>query len=600
VNPPRPADYKRGMFQGSRKVLPSVRRGKGLSLLVAFLFLLLVISVFKNISYPLFWADESMTVMGGVRVLQFGYPKVHDGKNVFYDLQHPDKTLGIDRKTDAYIGGANWGQYYIAAVGVKLAELTKDIYTRTRIIRTLFALFGITGIILLGVLGSRFFPSGHDGKQFLALFFFIELISVPLILHLREARYYPLLVFLIAVLIFLYTKYRILKETGYPRYAVLSIIGLFLLFMTFAPAYFVFIGALGIFESLALAACLLPKDILRELTQSEPLPNRLEYLKLYLRNLLPCLLSIIMVSPFLVFFDTFHISEKLTEYYARGFQTDTMGLYLRNLSFIWDFFASSGLIYLAMILKILLLIFLVPKLFHDRNMDPAYANKTMFSLFLSIFFIMYFLLIPKIPTPFFTRYFISLQPILTIIIIMDVVVLFHLVSRHKSLVVRYARHALVGIFLAGLLVNISNNWPFIRGHFYELMHRYQGPLDHVIPFIQNRYGEKEGLVVATNYEETSYMYYLGAKVTVGYVGNNIEEDSRIQPDVIIYRKSWENFKPVFAKFIQNEPYEEISFPVVDYLVNNIPELHRQPPFCHQFETQLTTDEWRKTYIFIKK
>ena len=68
--------------------------------LLSFVFL---ISLFKNISYPLFWADESMTVMGGVRVLDFGYPKVHDGKNVLYDLRHPNVRLGIDEKTAAIV-----------------------------------------------------------------------------------------------------------------------------------------------------------------------------------------------------------------------------------------------------------------------------------------------------------------------------------------------------------------------------------------------------------------------------------------------------------------------------------------------------------------
>ncbi|MEO6131167.1 MAG: hypothetical protein ABIQ02_04925, partial [Saprospiraceae bacterium] len=52
----------------------------------AILSFLLLISVFKNISHPLFWADESMTAIGSERVLNYGYPKVHDGKNVFYDL----------------------------------------------------------------------------------------------------------------------------------------------------------------------------------------------------------------------------------------------------------------------------------------------------------------------------------------------------------------------------------------------------------------------------------------------------------------------------------------------------------------------------------
>src|SRR4029079_14307060 len=80
---------------------------------------LLLFSVLKNISYPLFWADESMTAIGTERVLQFGYPKVHDGKNVFYDLRHSNPTLGINEKDDAYVGGAGWGQYYFGIAGYK-------------------------------------------------------------------------------------------------------------------------------------------------------------------------------------------------------------------------------------------------------------------------------------------------------------------------------------------------------------------------------------------------------------------------------------------------------------------------------------------------
>ncbi len=47
-------------------------------IILVLLVLILAVSLFKNISYPLFWADESMTVMGGVRVMEYGYPKVHD------------------------------------------------------------------------------------------------------------------------------------------------------------------------------------------------------------------------------------------------------------------------------------------------------------------------------------------------------------------------------------------------------------------------------------------------------------------------------------------------------------------------------------------
>jgi hypothetical protein len=106
-----------------------------LTVLLVVLCMLFLVSLFKNIGYPLFWADESMTVMGGVRVLEYGYPKVHDGKNVFYDLLHPNPRLGIDEKTDAYIGGTSWGHYYFATLGVKLAEMSDDFFTKTAVIK---------------------------------------------------------------------------------------------------------------------------------------------------------------------------------------------------------------------------------------------------------------------------------------------------------------------------------------------------------------------------------------------------------------------------------------------------------------------------------
>src|SRR4029079_17155193 len=108
--------------------------------LLLFLVILLAfcLSVFKNIRYPLFWADESITAVGGQRVLKYGYPKVHDGKNVFYDLPHKDTKLGIDAKTDAYVGGTGWLHYYVAAVAVKIASVSNNMYTQTGIIRSVF------------------------------------------------------------------------------------------------------------------------------------------------------------------------------------------------------------------------------------------------------------------------------------------------------------------------------------------------------------------------------------------------------------------------------------------------------------------------------
>jgi hypothetical protein len=100
-----------------------------LTLTLCFMCSLFLVSLFKNISYPLLWADESITVMHGKRVLEYGYPKVHDSKNVVYDLRHSNPRLGVDERTDAYIGGADWGMYYVAAVAAKIAPMGDDIYT---------------------------------------------------------------------------------------------------------------------------------------------------------------------------------------------------------------------------------------------------------------------------------------------------------------------------------------------------------------------------------------------------------------------------------------------------------------------------------------
>ncbi len=72
-----------------------------------------------------------MAVRKGKRVLEYVYPKVHDGKNVVYDLRHSNPNLGTDEKTDAYVGGANWAMCYVtAAIAVKRAQTSDDIFLR--------------------------------------------------------------------------------------------------------------------------------------------------------------------------------------------------------------------------------------------------------------------------------------------------------------------------------------------------------------------------------------------------------------------------------------------------------------------------------------
>jgi hypothetical protein len=190
--------------------------------------------------------------------------------------------------------------------------------------------------------------------------------------------------------------------------------------------------------------------------------------------------------------------------------------------------------------------------------------------------------------------------VLVLIIILDAAVIYNFFSQYQGRSAGYIR-GFFGLILAGLIIfNIAQNSRYLKGHLYEMLNQYRGPLDYVIPYIKENYPNPEKLVIATNYEETSFMYYLNAKVTVGYVGNNLEADARVVPDIIIYRKLWPSFEHIFIKFLEQHAYARISFPVLDYTVNNIPELNGLPHLQHRFRTLQVSKEGDKTDMFVRK
>jgi hypothetical protein len=571
-----------------------------LGFLAVFLILMFLVSLFKNISYPLLWADESMTAVHGERVLEYGYPKVHDGKNIVYDLRHPNPKLGIDEKTDAYIGGANWGQYYFAAPGVKLAARSQDLYTKTAILRIPFALAGLAGLSILALLAAHFFDGKSSQRGFLVLFAFLELISVPLVLHLREVRYYSLTFFLLALTLLSYTRYNILNKGGYALYAALLTVSLFLLYVTFSPVYFICLVAIFLFESIAVVTSFLarkrknyrPTDLFAAISFNKSFTR-------YLLGVLPLILSLLAIAPLVSFFKTFYIAAEMAKYNNLLFGISGWNMYLENLSVIWKYFASSDLILLAIFLKVCLLFSI--RRFSRRDLPSVDIGKLMFSNFLTVLFLVYFFAIARIPNFAFTRYFIPLQPILAVIIILDAALTYNLIARQRFPGLHYGK-ALLLVASAGFIVaNISHNMEYIKGHVYELFHQYKGPLDYLIPFINKTYPDTDELVIATNYEETSFMYYLHSKVIIGYVGNNLEQDMRMTPDVVIFREGWRNLDPnIFINFLKRNRYQQISFPIFDYDFNNVPELNFSPACEHQFRTLDTDNESMKINIFLKK
>jgi len=211
---------------------------------------------------------------------------------------------------------------------------------------------------------------------------------------------------------------------------------------------------------------------------------------------------------------------------------------------------------------------------------------------------MHILAVAKIPYPtIFERYVIGLQPVLIAILLLDIFIIFELLSSMNRLPRRMLTPAILLLMSVIFVVNLADKTGLIRNHLYELSHQYRGPLDFAIPYIKDNYKNTDSLVIATNYEECSYMYYLNSKVIIGYVGNNLVEDMKANPDIIIMRKKWTytSEQKIFTPFFGRNKYVMVSFPVFDYFVNNIPETS-----LHLFKTKMAENDSQRLNIYLKK
>lgn len=554
-------------------------------------------SLFANIAYPLLWADESVTAVGAERVLKYGYPKVHDGKNVLYDIKASDTTLGIDKKTDAYIGGAGWGQYYFAAPFVWLADLFSDVYLKTLLLRIPFALIGGLGLVLIVMSCTAFLKTANDKLLFASTFIIVELGCVPLLLHIREVRYYSLLIFLCSAITYLFTRHHIRNDLNYMWYTVMMVVLLICLFFSFSPAYFIFYVVVFLYLTV--------QYVIDYSNIEETDGNMKPFIFGAIKSSVPFFLAFIAILPLLSFFQTFHISSQMAGY--DHFPVERyIGAYPATSRYEWNFaallvyFTRMDVLLFALPGIILFLVFIC-----KMNRDDEYKGSVKLSLFLTIYFVVYSILIGRIPNDLFVRYFINLQPVLICIMLFNTATLFSYFYKHSCTSYRIYRYAIVGFTCIGICFIYVRNNELISGHWHEIHHQYKGDLDYIIPYILNNVKSPEKLIVATNYEETSFMYYLKCKTIIGYVNTNLEEDMKNEPDILLYRRKWASNKnnEIFGQFYDRTQYAPVYFPVQDYFVNNIPEINDEilDVFVrHQFETLVAESEEEQLVIYVRK
>lgn len=554
-----------------------------LKILLILLFVVFFLFVFKNISYPLIWNDESESVMVGDRILEYGYPKVHDGKNAIFMSYAPDikdengKLVGYKEKYDAYIY-MTWGNYYWAAIGVYLAKFTDDIYTKTALLRIPFAIMGLLGLLLFASTAKKFFLNHKHRIIFLILFVFFELFSISLILHMREARYFSLVIFLCACFFYIYSEYFLFKKWSDTKYYISMILLLFFSFHINFISFAIFSAALAFNRGVV---------FLYNISRS-PQKFRNEFFSV-LKSSIPIIISIILIYPFLIFFELYKTSTIISQYL--GFTFDS---YKTNLWLIYEYLTNLEFANIFLLVKAIWLVlwFYIPSA--KKRKSEVIDSLQKFSLFATAFFIIYILVISRTPY-LYVRHYIVLQPIMVIIMIIDAFLLFYYYRLLQKDIVSKALFAYLMFLPIIFTLNAINKIKYIRGHIYEITHQYKGVLDYVIPYIQQNFKNPENLVIATNYEGFSYIYYLKSKVTIGFIDHELE--GKYNPDIIIYRKYWRGDESKYIKFMQKEKYRKISFPVADYPLNNIPELDYE--IKHLFETKLASNEQEQTDIYIK-
>jgi hypothetical protein len=304
-------------------------------------------------------------------------------------------------------------------------------------------------------------------------------------------------------------------------------------------------------------------------------------------------------------FKYFEIANALEELYNFNVK-----MYWNNLSAFFDYYKKQELLFVAIAMKIFLLCYL--KKIRVRN--PMLFKV---SAFLTLYFLASCFITARIPHDASGRYIIYLQPVLSVIIIFDLfMVLYSARYKQKDTHKNNKKMAAVAVnekritpkmafplIVFALLFSYTffNNMHKIKGHVYEMFHQYKGPLDYTIPYIKENFPRADTLVIAANYEEYSYMYYLGSKVIVGYVGNNLEEDAKHVPDIVAYRKMWPHFAQLFNHYFSKARYEPVLFPIFDSPVNNSPGFDnaQYPLFNHRFKTVHTEDPQQSSFLYIK-
>lgn len=531
--------------------------------------LVAVILIFPNLASQVLWQDEAETASIARTIFQYGIPKAYDGKNFF------SQNAGADYTDDYVWKWHPWLPFYILAASFKVAGET------TFAARFPFALFGVGTVLLTYVVGRTIFLN----KRLALVASLLLLLSVPFLLLSRQCRWYTLAMFFSMLSLLAYNRMTQGKK--------------------FSAPLFIFASTL-LFHSNFIYFITLQASVWSHALIFYPRQRR--------TFVLPLLTSIALNLPWLLLFSDVRYSEHLT---GSSLNADLVLSQVLKASRqyaldIEEFLFSPILLILSMLFcgiswwklkciappnvnRLMAMVFLLlagvlclgwfwrwpfARLLIGSSMvlsafvislteHNSYRKEVLLFLFFTVSTIA--ALVVTVPYPFF-RYLAPLIPVLTIVIAA-------MFERGMEL------HPVLGV---AVIVVFLSQGKLLGEYFYELTHRYKGPMDGIVQYFQ-QHGSANDTVLIT-YGDITLAFYTKMKVVGGLTGEKLSPYTN--PQWIIVRKYTMGFADstirdhIWTRTPWKE-YDVITLPFPDPRFQN-----REDPRHHLFRTAQREDNVR--------
>lgn len=430
---------------------------KTLLIIITIIFTLFL---FLNFNNAYLWEDEAETATLGQNTLCFGYPLSWDSRNLI------TQEAGYDSNEKNVWIHQSWLPMYISAFSQK--AFGKNNFGA----RFVFIIFGLFSFFLFAEFAKKIFKSPNH--RLLAIFLFAT--SIPLILHLRQGRYYSLVLF--SSLWLLNTYISFVEVNSPKKLRLIDIINFSApAIILFHSHYFIFIYFfIGIF--------------LHYITCSRKIINMATFA-------LSSLVIFCFSYPWIVY----------TRIWAKGGDI-SIGNVLINL--------LKTLLEINIVFPLIFLVILIPIFIHYKKEEIKYLKILLWPLLYGIFFLTISPLIPSL------KYLIPLFPIL---IIFTAFCLIHLFQINKILALITMMLFIFTNFLsvfplylvrANTLLPKTTKYFYLNRDFYlknfihELTHDYNGPVEGIVKYLKNHSKNEDSIFVS--YGAESIIFYNNLKI----------------------------------------------------------------------------------------